>query len=758
MSGELAFSMVSFIYEKRAVPCVQNIQEGSTMRKTLFFGAAVSLLFSQLVAVAGPGKKLPLLKPTPFVTSSEKLQKAAALDAKFQAVGTSRTQAPSAKRSGGSQASTQQMDIYFADLGRSINPFSVITGGRNYVSVVPQLNTVAMFRRGGGNSDPAGTTGARGNKLVYDISTKGGADGTWQLSKGPLFSDDLFTGAANYDPAGANYGPRYPQGAIWSPANNTDTAQAFAFGITAVLDGSNGTWGGLGTGWQRLQAGATPTTHLFSSPDPMHYISESMEISSNGSIFAVNAERDASGSGVAYTDRITLYRYNYNSATQSFDSTITYLPFSNEGGDYATVVGGTQIAFGNDGLTGYIVVAAANNEFDSTAAFLPYVAKTIDGGNSWSGWAKIAINKHRSEFPSPEKDSFRDSLLIGNYVHFTEAGEIVPTTFDDPTKHPVDYLVNDFKVTVDKDNYVHIFASLAVSGFGDTLNATFPNGVTYYPGYGSWNVDFYLNNVDSVARGIFINKNEGLNGCWGDCAGTENFTEANRPAISRSADGSVICFVWYDTDPIAHEQLTADNNSNPDLWIRTMRVGNPGEFFLNDKPRNITKGTDKDGLAILGNAAPRLVNATNGYTLASTIVGLDDFGGATSPWGTQHVYIGGVTVPSAAQIDSFPRIVGFGPRILSTNPVASAAKQQVKLTVGPNPSTGFFTAHLYNMEAGATSFRVINSVGQVVMEKNLMLGKGESHVPFNIRTLNQGVYTLQVLNGNKVSVQRIVKN
>jgi hypothetical protein len=728
------------------------------MRKVLFLGLAASCMLS--TAQAGNGnnpKRVPLLKPVPFVTHAKKLEKAQQAEARANATTKKPVAFSNSKRSGGSN-SVQATTVVYSDLGTSINPFTVITAGRNCVGVAPAINTVAFFRRGG-DTDPGGTTDRPGNKLYYDLNTKGGAEGFWQITKGPLFSDDLFVDAPNYDAGSSNYAPRYPQGALWSPAGNTDTAQAYAFGVAAVLDGTNGTWGGMGRGWQKLQAGSPSRTNLWSSPDPLHYISEGMEVSSTGSVFAVNAERDASGTGVAFTDKITIYRYNYNQTTQNFDSTATYIPFSNEGGEYATVVGSSQIAFGPDGQTGYLAVSAANNEFDSTATFLPYIAKTTDGGNSWSNLKLLPINKRWNEQASPEKDAFRDQLLVGNRVKFSDAG-IVPTTYDDPYGHFVDYLVNDMELTVDKDNYAHVFASIAVSGFGDTLNATFPGGITYYPGYGSWNIDLYINNMDSAARGILINQNVTLNGCWGDCAGTENFKEANRPQISRSADGSVVVFSWYDTDTTAYPQLDpANNNSNPDLWIRTMRVGNPGQYFLNDKPRNITKGSDKDGLAVLGNAAPTLLNTANGYGLASVIVALSDFVDVTSPWPIQHLYVGGVNVPSAAAVDSFPVVVGQGKIILETNPQVSAKKLfNMDMSVMPNPSKGFMTAHLSVEKAGMANIRVINSIGQTVQNISMNLPKGDINVPLQLSQLAKGVYTIQVQMENQTGTKRIIKD
>jgi hypothetical protein len=158
------------------------------MRKVLFLGLAASCMLS--TAQAGNGdnpKRLPLLKPVPYVSTAQKLERARSEEAKANAA--SPTTKPvtfsNNKRSGGSN-SIQATSVVISDLGTSINPFTVISGGRNCVGVAPAINTVAFFRRGG-DADPAGTTGRPGNKLLYDLNTKGGAEGFWQISKGPLF-------------------------------------------------------------------------------------------------------------------------------------------------------------------------------------------------------------------------------------------------------------------------------------------------------------------------------------------------------------------------------------------------------------------------------------------------------------------------------------------------------------------------------------------------------------------------------------------
>ncbi len=606
------------------------------------------------------GQTNPKLNKIRFVTLAEKLRKAAKLEK--EAEGKPLPSNPVFSNRGGASVHSTTAVTTFSDLGQSRNPFTILGAGRNVISVVPSLNTVAFFRRGG-IDDAGGLSGNAGNKVFYDLNTKGGADGQWQISRGPVFDDDAYINDPTHiSQGGPNiFGSRYPQGALYNPAGNSDTANVVAIGNTRVLDGTNDAWGGLGIGWQKLAAGSAAKQFLESSADPLHFRQESMEVTTNA-VFVTEPIEDLSSGSVAFTDKIAVYKFTYNSFTNDIEKTNIFIPFSNEGGDYATSISNTAIAFGPDGQVGFLVVSAANNEFDSIATYIPYMSKTTDGGQTWSDLVPVKINKKKSDGPNTGLDSFRDKML-SNLVYFDANGNLIPATYADAaTKsvHYVDYLVNDLDLVVDKNNYAHLFASITVSGFGDTLNATFPGGITYYPGYRSWNMHMFFNDPQGLIKGELINQNVGLNGCWGDCAGSDNFSDANRPQLSRSQDGSIIGFAWYDTDTTSHPQLTDDNNSNPDLWLQRVRVGTAGQFFYGPQTRNITKNSDNDGLAALGNVAPRLLNGANGnYQLASTIATFADYDPAATIAGmlTQHLYVGNVNIPVA--VDSFPvQVVG----------------------------------------------------------------------------------------------------
>ncbi len=736
--------------------CFYQINKRFKMKKTLFSGLITALLVSAsgLSYADGPGKP-GLLTSKRFITRAEQARKLAALeDAAKGKKPTSKPVFPSSKRSGGNSNSIAT--VTYSDLGQSINPFSILGAGRNVLSVDPALNTVAFFRRGGVD-DPGGLTDRPGNKVFYDLNTKGGVDGQWQVSRGPIFDDDAYINDPTHTSQGGsnNFGSRYPQGAVWNPAGNSDTSNAVAVTLPRVLDGSNDAWGGLGMGWQKLASGSAAAQLLETSTDPLHFRTESMEVTGNA-IFATEPIEDLSSGSVVFTDKIAVYKFQYDAANNTISKTNTFLPFANEGGDYTTAISNTAIAFGPDGLNGFVVVSAANNAFDSVATYIPYIAKTSDGGATWSDLVPVRINKKKGDGPSADVDAFRDKMLA-NLVYFDVDGNLNTATYADSAAHKlhyVDYLVNDLDVVVDKDYYAHIIMSVAVSGFGDTLNATFPGGITYYPGYGSWNMHLYLNDVQGVVKGELINQNVGLNGCWGDCAGSDNFTDANRPQAARSQDGSVIAFAWYDTDTAAYPQLTTDNNSNPDLWSQRVRVGNPGEFFYGPQTRNMTKGSDNAGLAALGNVAPRLLNGPNGgYILASTVATFADFDPATGTalMPTQHLYVGNVNVPAA--VDSFPTQVNGN--ILGVKQTRKQM-QNVNLSLYPNPSNGEFTAHFSMEKGGLANFCVFNNQGQVVRSRESRIGKGDLNMALNFSDLRPGIYFLQMTCGTQSGTQRFV--
>ena len=727
------------------------------MKRLLFIGMGIALCLGDANATNSETRKFKRFPAKKFETKAQLQQRFAEKeDRVLSTLNVSNVQPAtySNKRSGGGN-SVQVSTVSYSDLGKSINPFTSVTAGRNYVSANPTLNTVALFRRGSQQDKPLAE--GPGNEMYYDLNTKGGAEGRWQVKRGQIWEN------ATFGPVGAvNYGPRYPQGVLWSAPGQTDTAEAVALTVSRILDGSNDAWGGLGKGWQKLSAGSQFKQALWSSqvdPTPVfHFRTYALDVTSTGAIFTVEPEEDLSSGSVVFTDKVMVHKFTYNSALNIFDSTTTFIPFVNSGQDPATGISDAQLAFGPDGQTGYLVIAGFNPDIAPNFAYTPYVSSTTDGGATWSDFKIYNLNKTVNEYADSsyvDKDAFRNDLLA-NYMVFNSDSTYYSS--DDgaaPNTHAVDYTIMDIDLTVDKFNTPHVFGILCVAGIGDTLAVTGPG--FYYPGYGSWNFHFTLKpGTDSCLANV-VNQNETLQGCWGDCDTDENINEFNRPHISRSLDGSIIVMSWYDTDLIANPQTRDENNSNPDLWVRSLRVVAPNEFVYSAQARNMTKGSDYAGLAILGSVAPTLMNTPNGHALASTIALLSDYDpvATTALWEISHLYLNGVNISASPDSFTIPR----PGRLVTTDAkqLVSNKNADLGLSLVPNPSRGAFTAHINVANSGTADVKVVNSIGQTVENFSQSVPKGGVNMALNFKNLKQGVYFLSVRVGTQVSTQRFVK-
>lgn len=704
-------------------------------------------LASGLVAIAGQGdgKRPKLTQPVPFESLTHRQLKVARMEAQAlkRPYKASENQILGSKKSPKGNSTTNNLG--FVDLGVSINPYGTFLNGRNYVSANAALNSVALFRRGW-ETDPNPDGGNNGNKLFVDVSTNGG--GVWTNSNGPIYTHTI------YDTSSNNHGARYPQGVIYNPSGNTNPQDAILFGNPRILNGSNDAWGGLGLGWKSVGPTVSKRQKLWSSDEQFHFRTESMEVTSQGNVFLVEPEEDLSN-GITFTDRIFVYKFTYNSTTNNFDSLVNEIPFPNEGGDYTTQIGGTAISFAPDGLTGFVAMSAFNNYYDSVGAYVPYISKTTDGGQSWSPFKLIQINHPYQNFTSPGLDGLRNNLFVSDFVRFTGDGEIVPAQRGEEYAHKVDYIVNDIDLTVDSYGFAHILTNVSVSGFGDTLFSV-PSSISYFPNYGSWNMDLFIKDLNDEPTGFVINKNEGLNGLYGSPTSTaDQLIEGNRPQVARSADGNMIVFCWYDTDLTAHPPALEDNpNSNPDLWTLRVRVLGPGDIRIG-QPRNMTKGSDYDGLAIQGSVAPQLLNATEGFKLASTIVNLPAFSGSSAVWPTTHVFVNNLSVPSSP--DSTNNIPPIYYPVVGNQLVKDDIQKLNQLKLFPNPGRGTFLLQFISGNPGQARVSLVDAVGRILDYRTMSVSAGENHFKQEFDNIKSGIYQLKVqMPDGSLLVQKMV--
>lgn len=701
----------------------------------------MAAVFSQ--ATAGPGKRMKV--------SSDQLNKVTRLVRPVEPTAVGKSVAPGnygdklnriTEKRGRSNSNSVQDNIAISTMGESVNPFTVVGNGKTNLFANPKVNSISFIRRGGPN-DAAGSDGAPGNRLYYDLNTRGGADGFWQISKGPVYDNDPYLPGS-----GANYGARYPQGLIWTPPGSSDTNDAVFFTQIPVLDGSNGSWGGQARGWQKLSAGSAPKQTYTSSAlaDPYHYISEGMDINpATGHLFFVDPERDVTSGSVVYNNRVTLYRMSYNSATNDWDSTITYIPFN------ATSVATSALGFGPDGVTGYVVVLATSPDYGVINVYAPFVSKTVDGGNTWSEFHLVDLNPEASA----DVDSLREQWL-GSWVNFDGSGFINSVPAGSPYSHKVQYSTSfDLDIVVDKFNYCHIMTQMMIAGFTDTLEGADPPSVR--SGLGQWLTDIFLADP-YYPSGFVMNNVQSFRGCYGDCGGSENFTEDNRPQTTRSWDGSVIGFCWFDTDTASYDPAAdGSENSNPDFWIRTCKVDSAGKFRLTSQSRNKTKGSNAGGSMVCGNVSPYMLPSPtedSTYIVPVSAILMSTFNGTTAAWPGTHLYIDGATV--TAKDSGYP----LRPRVSPVTAVSGkwGASSSLSLALWPNPAKASMNATVYAPNSGDGSFTISNALGQVVDRKAIRVSAGDNKIALNTSAFKPGIYFMNVTVGGKRISRRFVKD
>lgn len=95
----------------------------------------------------------------------------------------------------------------------------------------------------------------------------------------------------------------------------------------------------------------------------------------------------------------------------------------------------------------------------------------------------------------------------------------------------------------------------------------------------------------------------------------------------------------------------------------------------------------------------------------------------------------------------------FVEKILA-NSVSVKTIEKNNITIYPNPNIGILNIDFKNMNSDKIEIRIFNSIGQIVMEENLIQDS-----PFTIQHLKQGVYFVKVMSDNNIlAIQKIIKN
>ncbi len=414
------------------------------------------------------------------------------------------------------------------DLGTSANVYSYVVNGNNMLFADPMLNTVTNFHRMGGELDPGGYSG----DLGYDISFDGGM--TWENQVECYVAVDNGGGEYFFD-AG-----RYPMHGLYSPTGSID--EAYLTWFAPVLDATNsdGTgWGGYLFGTIDVNDTSQRTRTIWTTENDVYReVPEGYDLSANGVSHGLGMNEDWTSGALVYQQQMIYDRGEWDADEQDFVYT-EYLIDAEATAD-VVVAANHRIAFGPDGMTGYIVLLSDNGEAEQQSGFLnyyPIVYKTTDGGETWSDPEFIQLDG-------------ADGIggIVYNHLTDTQIEELFEPPV--PAREEISYTTAfDCDIAVDKNNNLHIAVVISTTGSD-------PHSIISAAGY-IRPVDIFTTDGGETWEVEHMGSIRTFRGTFGD------LTEDNRIQITTNYDRDKIFISWLDTDLEEEE-----DNNRPNIWCR----------------------------------------------------------------------------------------------------------------------------------------------------------------------------------------------
>ena len=475
--------------------------------------------------------------------------------------------------------------LAFDTLGTAENAFTVLDGAVNRVAAVQATNSVIFIHRANSVTDPNTNVA----QYKYDISKSGGNG--WEIDLGPLTPT-----LENFDTAG-----RFPQVTLYNPTGNTDADESHLVYYGTWLPyggtGSGRTWDGVVTGVAKTDDSPASYTEDIQRPNNGDIaVAKSLTNGLPGEFWAVNFST-VPGDSTAVND-VLVSRGVWNITTNNVDWTHNNLnvPFVVEasgGAPSATV----SIAFDPTGMMGWIgIIGDASADEDSTLN--PIFYQTVDGGDNWTGPTQVSLTSLENVQAGLTLDTIATSAF-------------------------------DADLVVDVNGNPHFVMVVGSSGGTGYAIATAAQGGS--AGLKLYDITYNPNvSVECQWQAILIDDIQTLRGTLSSGGGAD-FSEDNRPQVSRSEDGNIIFVGWSDSDPA----LTGGENTLPDFKGRMLNI----QTGLGTPVVNFTE-TDAvwAGSALLPSVAPTFLVNGSTYNVPTVFLEFNTVSGnSTDP--AQFYYI-----------------------------------------------------------------------------------------------------------------------
>ncbi len=580
------------------------------------------------------------------------------------------------------------VDAAYIPIGVSGNAYGLYGNPRTYLWADPNVNSVTFSHRMTGGVEVEGNS-----RFAYDVSTDGGS--TW-TNNVHVYSP---TGPGPQYPQDAG---RYPQGAIINPNGNTDPANAFFTYFGPTLDNSNGNWGGYCYGSNPLTATdpSTPSqVNLTSGGDVWRLIPNAYTVTTKGEAWYIDGNYE--GADYIYNGTMILGRGGIEDGELAMTETYFDMLANADG------INDIKIAFGPDGMTGYIVVMTdAVSDPTPYTSYHPILLKTTDGGDTWSD--PIDVQFGGVDGIESIKYYWSDEIL--------ESIDIYGPGFNrDEVYYNMGFSVD---IIVDGQGNPHLTGILAIGSEdgwypGEGTMATWH---VYSPDGGStWDATALYDN-------IFFDGDIGGLGIW------------NRPYAASTYDGHYLFFSWIDTDLDG-----AEANTNPNIFV----VGYDSEDHFYTEVDNVTELSLYWFSAFYGSMSQYVFAEKDADVWHCEIPFM--FTEYTVPGDPaaemNFYYIDGYTIDMPVGISNNEAIANF-----------SVAQNS------PNPAVNTTSILVTAESTGVINLKVSNILGQIVESQSVSTSALAHTFSVDVSNLDSGIYFYTVEIGNSsVTKKMLVK-